>query len=421
MKIQLFNPPSFYYGDMQFKMLPTLGLPILAAVLNKAGHHTEVTDLEAHGVTPPKLREAFTRQFGRWPDVVGFTGLNGGARGIKECIAELRAAGFQGRIIVGGAWATHAPEAAIGFGADLVVTGECEGNITELLEMDARGIVPGTPAPIETIPAPDWTHFSPDITTYYGNMAMLRPNPGITMWTRGCPYNCIFCSNLIFNHRPTRYRPPENIEAEMKDLKDRGVRRVYVYDDELVGTKMPPGWMADVADRVGPLGFSMVTQGRCSQKFVTPELMADVKRSGINTVFWGVESFSQKVLDAMNKHTSLDDIWHTLRTSKAAGVNNGLFIMIGNYQETDEDAELTAKGLELAYQFGLVDYRQSTVCTVMEGTQLEAMQKQEGWYIEPEFAGRDLRKAHGTPWLSAKRIDYWQNVFNKVCPVGIPQ
>ena len=91
------------------------------------------------------------------------------------------------------------------------------------------------------------------------------------------------------------------------------------------------------------------------------------------------------------------------------------------YQETDEDAQITADGLERAYKEGLVDYRQSTVCTVMEGTELETIQKREGWYKQPEYSGRDLRKAYGTPWLSASRIDYWQSRFNQVCPVGIPQ
>ena len=421
MNIQLFVPPSFYYGDMQFKMLPTLGLPILAAVLNNAGHHTEVVDLEALGVTPRQLRESFRIQQDRWPDVVGFTGLNLGARGIRDCITELRGAGFTGRIIVGGAFASHASEQVREWGADLVVTGECEGNIVELLNSGATGIVAGVPTSIENIPNPDWKHFTPDITSYHGNMAMMRPHPGIAMWTRGCPYNCIFCANTIFKHTATRYRPPEHIETEMQALFELGSRQIYVYDDELVGTKMPDGWMSDVADRVGPLKFSMCTQGRCSKKYVTPETMRDVKRSGIHTVFWGVETFSPNVLKAINKRTDPDDIWTTLRVTKEAGVKNGLFMMIGNYQETDEDAALTCEGLNQAYKEGLVDYRQSTVCTLMEGTKLEEIAKEEGWYTEPDFGGRDLRKAYGTPWLSASRIDYWQRKFDEVCPVWIPQ
>ena len=96
MDIQLFAPPSFYYGDMQFKMLPTLGLPILSSILNKAGHYTEVVDLEALGVSPARLRDGFSSQVEQWPDVIGFTGLNVGAIGIRDCITVLRMDRVQG-------------------------------------------------------------------------------------------------------------------------------------------------------------------------------------------------------------------------------------------------------------------------------------------------------------------------------------
>ena len=184
---------------------------------------------------------------------------------------------------------------------------------------------------------------------------------------------------------------------------------------------MADGWMADVADRIAPYKFQMVTQGRCSRKYVTPETIADIKRSGIHTIFWGVESFSPKVLKAINKHTEPEDIWHTLRVTKEAGVKNGVFTMIGNYQETEDDLRITTEALGKAYRDGLIDFRQTTVTTVMEGTELERIQKREGWYIEPTFAGRDLRKAVGTPWLTARQIEYWQRKIYEACPVEIPQ
>ena len=420
MKIQLFCPPSFYYGDMQFKMLPTLGLPILASVLNDAGHYTEVVDLEALSINPNRVKEAFAHQIEKWPDVVGFTGLNVGAMGIKDCIAVLHDINYKGLIVVGGSFATHAPEQVLSWGADLVVTGECEGNIVQLLESGARGLQAGKSSPIGDIPMPDWDHFKPEITSYIGNMAMLRPNPGVTMWARGCPYQCIFCSNNIFNHHSPRHRPPGNILAEMEDLKQRGCQRIYVYDDELIGTRLPDGWMSEIADKIQHLNFWMVTQGRCSKKFINAQLLKDVRRTGIQAVFWGVESFSQKVLDAMKKHLKVDDIWHTLRLSKEAGLKNGIFVMIGNYLETEEDVKITADNLELAFKEGLIDYRQSTICTVMEGTEYEAIQKREGWYVERDFAGRDLRKPVSTPWLSARRMEYWQSYMDQICPVGIP-
>jgi anaerobic magnesium-protoporphyrin IX monomethyl ester cyclase len=420
MKVQLFNPPFFHYGDLQYRMLPGMGLPILAAVLNRAGHYAEVVDLEARGVTPTMLEVAYRLHPQDWPDVVGITSLNIGAQGARECVAALRQAGFSGRIVIGGAHATAVPDECLAWGADLVVTGECEGNIVELLESGATGIQTGKAAPIEDIPLPDWDHYSPALSTYEGNMRVLRDRPGISMWSRGCPYQCIFCSDIVFNHQPTRYRPPAVIAAEMADLKRRGCQNIYVYDDELIGTKLPAGWLKDIADRIEPLGLSWVTQGRCSLKYITAEALADIKRAGCRMIFWGVESFSPKVLKAMKKHLDPSAIWHTLRLAKEAGIENGIFTMIGNYLETEEDLQITCDALAQAYKEGLVSYRQTTVCTVMPGTELERIQQREGWFHGFTAAGTNHHQAVGTPWLTAGQIEYWQRKFTDACPVGMP-
>lgn len=421
MKVQLFNPPVFHYAGFHYRMMPPLGLPTIAAVLNNAGHYAETIDLEALAVSPDMLREAFVKQRESWPDVVGITCLTVTVQGAQESIKALRAAGFMGTIMVGGVHPTTWPEEALSWGADLVVVGECEGNIVELLETGAKGIQQGKPMPIEDIPAPDWNHHNPEMRTYWGNMALLRPNPGIAMWTRGCPFKCIFCSNLVFGGQKTRYRPPENIEAEMKELKRHGCERIYIYDDELVGTKMPDGWMKEVADRIQPLRFSWVTQGRCNKKFVTREILDDVKRAGCRAIFWGVESFSEKVLKAVHKHTTTEDIWHTLRVSRDAGIENGVFTMIGNYQETAEDLEITRAALEQAYQEGLIQYRQTTYCTPMPGTEMARLAKEEGWYKDPAGGGRKMMEAHNsTPWLTSQEIDLWMQKFEQACPVRIP-
>jgi radical SAM superfamily enzyme YgiQ (UPF0313 family) len=405
---------------MYFRMLPTMGLPILTRIFNEAGHYAETVDLEALQIHPYRFMERMAEQRSAWPDVIGFTGLHQAARGIRECIEAIKEVGFSGKIVIGGIFATTQPELALSFGADLVVVGECEGNVVQLFESGATGIQQGEPLPIEDIPTPDWGHFYPPIASYYGNMAMLRPNPGISMWTRGCPYKCIFCSNNIFYHQATRYRPPVKIQAEMEELKRRGCQNLYVYDDEMVGTKIPPGWMKDIADRIEYLDLKWVTQGRCSRRHITLDLLKDARRAGCRTIFWGIESFSPKVLRAIKKVLEPADVWHTLRLAKEAGIENGIFTMVGNYQETAEDVEISLTELEKAYKEGLVDYRQTTVCTVMPGTELEQIQKHEGWYIEPENTGRDLQKPIGTPWLSAQQIEHYQKRFAEVCPVWIP-
>jgi len=418
--IQLFNPPIWHYAGFYYRMLPTLSLPTIAAVLNKAGHYAETVDLEALQVHPDTLRDTFKSQADHLPDVVGLTALTITARGAHDCVKALRDAGFNKRIVVGGIYATEHPEEVLDWGVDLVVTGECEGNLVELME-SGQGIQRGEKAPITDIPSPDWKHHNPPIETYWGNTALVRPHPGIAMWTRGCPFKCIFCSNKIFNGASKRYRDPIVIGAEMRELKQRGCENVYVYDDELVGSPIPTGWMKRVADEVGPVGLRWITQGRCSKRFVTPELMADVKRAGCKAIFWGIESLSPKVLKAMKKRITPDDILHTLRVSREAGIDNGAFTMVGNYLETEEDLAITRDALAQAYNDGLIQYRQTTICTVMDGTELADIAKLEGWYTKAPDTGEQMAQVFtGTPWLSKEQIDYWKSEFIKACPVGVP-
>jgi radical SAM superfamily enzyme YgiQ (UPF0313 family) len=250
-------------------------------------------------------------------------------------------------------------------------------------------------------------------------MAILRPNPGITMWTRNCPFKCIFCGNKVFGGKPTQYRPPANIEREMADLKARGCRNIFVYDDELIGTKIPAGWMADVADRVGPMGFRWVTQGRCSEKHVTREILEDAKRAGCRAIFWGVESFSQPVLDAMHKHLTEADIWYTLRLTKEVGIENGVFTMIGNYKETEADLAYTRDALKVAYGEGLLTYRQTTACTAMPGTELKEIMEREGTYKPAPTHGHLMQDIYeGTGTLTKQQIAYWMNEFMLTGPLG---
>jgi radical SAM superfamily enzyme YgiQ (UPF0313 family) len=419
MKVQLFNPPIFYYSGFHYRMLPTLSLPILTATINNAGHYCEAVDLEALQISPEQLGAKFKGQKASWPDIIGLTSLTITARGCAESIAALRDAGFTGRIVVGGVHVTINPQAGLDWGADLVVTGECEGNIVQLLESGATGIHAGIPMDIKDLPGPDWTHHNPQPNTYTGNMSILRTNPAITMWTRGCPYSCIFCGNKIFGKHTTRYRPVDNIVAEMADLKKRGCENIFVYDDELIGTKMPEGWMKEIADRVGPMGFRWVTQGRCSQKYITRELLEDAKRAGCRSVFWGVESFSQPVLDAMHKHITEADIWYTLRLAKSVGLENGIFTMIGNYKETEADLAYTCNRIKEAYDEGLLDYRQTTVCTAMPGTELYDIQVADGTYIEAPTHGSMMQQIYAqTPYLTEQRIGYWYKKFYETGPLG---
>lgn len=410
MNVTFYNPPVWYYSPSNRVTLPALSLPILAAVLNRNGHNARVIDMEAARRYPKNIEEPF-------PDVIGMTTLTSNKRGVQEMINWLRKHGYTGKIALGGIYATMFPEEVLSWGADLVITGECEGNVIDLLE-HAKGIKKGRGLQIEDIPAPDWVHHTPDTHKYTGNVSLFKSSVGITMWTRGCPYRCIFCENLIYNGRKTRYRPPKNIADEMRTLYDRGHKQIFIYDDELVGTKMPDGWMKEIADRIEGMAFSMITQGRCSKRYITHDMMKDVKRAGIDTIFWGIESLSQRVLDAIGKHLTIEDVWHTLNVAKSAKIRNGLYVQVGNYTEDLDDVRITGTALKKLHDAGLVDYLNVFVTGVMPGTELWDIATREGWCPKsPE--GRNSMKAAGdyhTPWLTNEDIRFWKTEYRRVCP-----
>lgn len=420
MNVQLFNPPVRHYQGVGYAMNPPLGLPILASVLRKAGHTAEVVDLEHLGIHPGDLQRRYANNPQMWPDWVGFTSLTASARGVRESIEALRGSGYNGRIVVGGVHATIEPDEVLGYGADLVVKGECEGNLVELLESGATGIHQGLPCPIEDVPAPDWRHHTPKPDTYIGNAPHLDMPEAITMWTRGCPYECVFCGNAIFSPTKKRCRPVANVVAELEALKVYGIKSLFVYDDELLGVKLPEGWLHELCEAIAPLGFTWKTQGRCSRRWITPEVLDDVHHAGCKVVMWGCESFSDKVLSTLGKGTAVADNWHTLRAAKAAGLKNFVFSMIGNAEETDAELEETCNALAEAYREGLVDYRQTTVVTALPHTKLWRRQKSEGWYETIPESGRQMAQVYrDTPWLTGERMAYWLQRFAEACPVNI--
>lgn len=409
MRVQLYNPPVHHYSGVHYRMNPPLGLPILCAVLRDAGHSCEVMDLEALRVSPDELGEVYGRDESRWPDAVGFTVTTHNQRGTRESIAALRDVGYEGYILLGGPHVTLKPTLGVGsWGADVWVTGECEGNIARIVEEQPRGLVQGETLEIDTIPTPAWDAHYPKPTGYGGNLPKIGHPEGIAMWSRGCPHGCWFCGNPVFGHKRVRRRSPERVYEDMAALVGMGVESVFVYDDELPG--MPGGdeWLMEVCEAIAPLKVTWKCQGRCTRKLDRAVLEA-MHDAGCRAVMWGVESLSQPVLDAMHKGITVEDVEHTLATAHAAGIGNWVFLMVANYGETVEGLAETEARLGHMVRAGLVQWRQVTVCTPVPGTPLYEAAKAEGWLVEPPEAGPQMAQVYqSTPWLTREEIAAWK-------------
>jgi glycosyltransferase involved in cell wall biosynthesis/radical SAM superfamily enzyme YgiQ (UPF0313 family) len=156
--------------------------------------------------------------------------------------------------------------------------------------------------------------------------------------TRGCPYHCNWCAKPIYGQRYGS-RSPAHVVDEMKWLKDvYGPDHLWMADD-IFGLK--PGWIESFAalaherDAVVPFKCLLRADG------VTEPVASALAAAGCRTAWIGAESGSQRVLDAMEKGTTVEQIRTAAERLHRAGIEVGFFLQFGYPGETFDDIELT--------------------------------------------------------------------------------
>jgi anaerobic magnesium-protoporphyrin IX monomethyl ester cyclase len=266
-------------------------------------------------------------------------------------------------VIVAGSDATDHAENYLAHGAHFVVRGEGEHTIGELLDaltgrsaarLDSilglafhKGLADGAvthtpPRPdikdLDSLPFPAWDLV--DITLYrrlwlerhgYYSMNMVT--------TRGCPYHCNWCAKPIWGQRYNS-RSPENVAAELAWLKTTYHPDHIWFADDIMGLK--PRWLDRFADAVeaqdARVQFKSLHRVDLLLRGNTIEAL---KRAGARTVWVGAESGSQRILDAMEKGTKVEQIQEAAQRLHEAGIEVGFFLQFGYPGETRADIETT--------------------------------------------------------------------------------
>jgi anaerobic magnesium-protoporphyrin IX monomethyl ester cyclase len=159
--------------------------------------------------------------------------------------------------------------------------------------------------------------------------------------TRGCPYHCNWCAKPIWGQRYNA-RSPENVAMELKWLKDNYKPDHIWFVDDIFGLR--PGWVAQFAQAVEGNGARtpFKSLNRADLLLREGEIEA-LRRAGCQMVWIGAESGSQKILDAMDKGTRVEQIYAAARSLHAAGIRVGFFLQFGYPGETREDIARTFK------------------------------------------------------------------------------
>ena len=241
--------------------------------------------------------------------------------------------------------------------------------------------------------------------------------------TRGCPFHCNWCAKPIWGQR-YHSRSPENVVAEMKWLKETYQPDHIWFADDIFGLK--PGWLRRFGELVeqgdARIPFKCLSR---ADLLCRPGEVDALRRAGAQTVWMGAESGSQKILDAMDKGTRIEQIHEAARLLKEAGIRACFFLQFGYPGETRADIEKTLQIVRDAdpYDIGV------SVSYPMPGTKFfEAVRAQLGdkqnWQDSSDLAmlyhgtysTGFYRQLHGVVHKEFRARKAWQALRNGFKP-----
>jgi radical SAM superfamily enzyme YgiQ (UPF0313 family) len=156
--------------------------------------------------------------------------------------------------------------------------------------------------------------------------------------SRGCPYHCNWCAKPIYG---TSYnaRSPEKVAEEMRLLKDTFNPQHLWFADDIFALR--PRWTERFAQAVQELDAGIPFQMQSRVDLITSGTASDLARAGCAEVWMGAESGSQKILNAMEKGSQVEQILQARHNLKAAGIRACFFLQFGYPGETWEDIRST--------------------------------------------------------------------------------
>jgi anaerobic magnesium-protoporphyrin IX monomethyl ester cyclase len=160
---------------------------------------------------------------------------------------------------------------------------------------------------------------------------------------RGCPYTCNWCSHAVFGHSHRR-RSPEDVVAEVAWLAERyNPDQLWYADDVLT---IQPRWFLRYAELLKERGLRLPFECISRADRLNDAVIDALAGMGCYRLWIGAESGSQRILDAMSRKADVADIQAKTRMLQAKGIQVGMFIMLGYEGEEMDDIAATAEHLK---------------------------------------------------------------------------
>jgi len=336
--------PRFYMGRNRLSLLPLAGIGYLAESLKDKDIKVSVLDMNlGHDVTALISRIEEFR-----PDIIGFTVMTLGYRYFYDMVNKLKERYPEIKTVVGGAHISALKEQVLrdcpGIDYGIILEGErsiaklCCGeelaNIGGLLYYDKDRIVANPPEDfinnLDEIPFPKYSDFELD----------KYPTKQLGIVTsRGCPYDCIYCSVIATSGKRFRVRGAQGIVDEIAYWHNRGYREIFILDDNFTLIHKRVEDVCRLLKQLGLRGLHLKCPNGIRADKVDRRLLESMREAGFDFIAFGVEAANNRILKNIKKGQDIEHMEESIRDACELGFDVDLFFLIGSPGETMEDVE----------------------------------------------------------------------------------
>ncbi len=400
------------------KPYPPLGILSISAHLKSLGYHIGVFD-------------STFRTFGEYADLLDrdrppVVGIYANLLTRSRVVDMSRAAKNRGAIVIlGGPEPAEYPEEYLARGADVIVFGEGEAALAELLpalakhgphalelvqgiayrDGDGRMVRTSSRPMIPDLDAlPDPDREAIEIDRYMDTWRMHHGAGSLSLiCARGCPYHCTWCSHAVYGHTHRR-RSPRRVVREVESIASRfRPDRLWYADDVFT---MHHGWLREYAGELKRRGLHLPFECISRADRLNEDIAGLLAEMGCYRLWLGSESGSQRILDAMRRGVTVGQVQASARALKRRGIQVGMFIMLGYERETELDLEATVELLRQCEP----DTFLTTVAYPIRGTEYykeiaDRVLQSGGWQLQTDrdlqVSGRHSRRYYSfaTRWM----------------------
>jgi anaerobic magnesium-protoporphyrin IX monomethyl ester cyclase len=419
-KIALVNPPTNPEAFVDYQN-PLIGLAYMAAVLEKNGYEVTVVDCPPLNMTHEGLRQEIARLE---PDIVGITSVTATFPSVLQAAHAIKESYPRALIVLGGPHATIRDKQILSGHEEVDIVVRCEGEQTILdlaccvsnfglkdlhevagITFRKNGQIIRTPnrpfiQDLDELPYPAYKYFPLKKYRLFGKLIL----PIIT--SRGCPFQCTFCMAPRMAGKRFRARSPKNVVDELEWLRDTYGADAFTFQDETF--TYDEKRVFEICEEIKKRKIGLPWNCQTRVDHVSKEVLAKMREAKCQLVSFGVESGSQKILDAMKKGTTVEQNERAVRWAKEVGLDVSISVVMGYPGETTDTLKLTMDFIRKVEPDDVYLY----LATPYPSIELHDLVKDLGWRMSKEWSHYEMQTpAFENPLLSFDKIIKTRETF----------